>query len=143
VAVRPTYREIEHTADVGMELDAPDLRTALERSAAAMFDLICDLESVGDTWRSVVSVESRDGDLEHLLVRWLTELLYVHESERVLLGGFSITRLDSHTIEADVTGEETDPDRHAVRLDIKAVTYHDIVLEERPGRWDVRVIFDT
>ena len=62
MAVPPTYREIEHTADVGMELDAPDLRTALELSAAAMFDMICDLESVGDSWKRVVSVESRDGD---------------------------------------------------------------------------------
>ncbi len=143
MAVPPTYREIEHTADVGMELGAPDLRTALELSAAAMFDMICDLESVGDSWRSVVSVESRDGDLENLLVRWLTELLYVHETERVLLSGFSIRKLDARLIEAHVTGERIDPDRHVVRLEIKAVTYHDLAIEETAGRWGVRVIFDT
>lgn len=143
MAVPPTYREIEHTADVGMELDAPDLRTALELSAAAMFDMICDLESVGDSWRSVVSVESRDGDLENLLVRWLTELLYIHETERVLLSGFSIRKLDAGLIEAHVTGERIDPDRHVVRLEIKAATYHDLMIEETAGRWEVRVIFDT
>ena len=143
MAVPPTYREIEHTADVGMELDAPDLRTALELSAAAMFDMICDLESVGDSWRSVVSVESRDGDLENLLVRWLTELLYIHETERVLLSGFSIRKLAAGLIEAHVTGERIDPDRHVVRLEIKAATYHDLMIEETAGRWEVRVIFDT
>ena len=143
MAVPPTYREIEHTADMGMELDAPDLRTALELSAAAMFDMICDLESVGDSWKRVVSVESRDGDLENLLVRWLTELLYVHETERVLLSGFSVRKLDARLIEGHVTGERIDPDRHVVRLEIKAVTYHNLMIEETAGRWEVRVIFDT
>ena len=143
MAVPPTYREIEHTADVGMELDAPDLRTALELSAAAMFDMICDLESVGDSWKRVVSVESRDGDLENLLVRWLTELLYVHETERVLLSGFSVRKLDARLIEGHVTGERIDPDRNVVRLEIKAVTYHNLMIEETAGSWEVRVIFDT
>ena len=140
---RPAYREIEHTADVGIALDAPDLRAAFERSAAAMFDMICDLDSFGDTWRSAVSVDSRDGDLENLLVRWLTELLHVHVTERVLLGAFSIRDMSSSHIAADVVGERLDPERHAVKLEIKAVTYHDLVIRETGGCWTVSVIFDT
>lgn len=143
MAKRPEYHEIEHTADVGMELTAPDLTTALERSAAAMFDMICDLASVGDSWRSIVSVESRDGDLQNLLVRWLTELLYVHGTERVLLGGFAVRLLGDGRIKADITGERIDPARHTVRLEIKAVTYHGLVIEETEAGWTVRVIFDT
>lgn len=143
MAVRPEYREIEHTADVGVELDASDLKSALESSAAAMFDMICDLGAVGDDWRTVVSVESRGGDEQNLLVRWLTELLYVHETEQVILGGFSITKLEADRITADVTGTKIDPARHSVRLEIKAVTYHDLMIRETRGRWVVRVIFDT
>ena len=143
MAQRPAYREIEHTADVGMALDAPDLRAAFERSAAAMFDMICDLDTVGDAWRGVVSVDSRNGDVENLLVRWLTELLYVHSSDRVLLGGFSIRDMSHDRVVADVTGERIDPTRHSVKLEIKAVTYHGLASSESEGHWTVSVIFDT
>jgi len=40
MAERPRYSEIEHTADVGLELTAPDLESAFGLTAASMFDLI-------------------------------------------------------------------------------------------------------
>jgi len=139
----PDYREIEHTADVGIELEAPDLRTGLERSAAAMFDMICGLDSVGVSWRRRVTVKARSGDIENLLVRWLAELLYLFESERVLLSEFSIERIDERGLEADVAGQRYDPERHAIRVEIKAPTYHDLSIRRAGDGWAIRVIFDT
>jgi len=75
MAERPDYREIEHTADVGLELEAPDLKAAFALAAASMFDLMCDLDTVGDDVRRTVRARARDGDLENMMVRWLTELL--------------------------------------------------------------------
>jgi SHS2 domain-containing protein len=138
---RPSYREIEHTADVGVELSAPDLRGAFEGAAAAMFDLMSDLDRVGDAWRGRVRVTGLD--LENLLVRWLAELLFVSESEGVLLSRFAVERLDGLTLEAAVAGEKLDRARHAVRVEIKAPTYHGLRIEESDTGWFVRVIFDT
>jgi len=143
MAERPDYREIEHTADVGLELEAPDLKAAFEQAAASMFDLMCDLDSVGDDVRRTVRIRARDDDLENMMVRWLSELLYVFESERLLLSGFDVVKLESDVIETDVAGERYDPARHAFKTEIKAVTYHDMAVEEIGGRWHVRVIFDT
>jgi SHS2 domain-containing protein len=143
MAERPDYREIEHTADVGLELEAPDPTAAFELAAASMFDLMCDLDSVGDDVRRTVRIQARDGDPENMMVRWLSELLYVFESERLLLSGFNVTKLTSDALEAEVVGEQFDPGRHAVKTEIKAVTYHDMAVEEVGGRWHVRVIFDT
>ena len=143
VTKRPDYREIEHTADVGLELEAPDLRAAFELAAASMFDLICNLDGVGDGVRRTVRTRARDADLENMMVRWLTELLYVFESERLLLSGFNVVKLGDGVIEADVAGERYDPARHALKTEIKAVTYHDMIVEDVGGDWHVRVIFDT
>jgi SHS2 domain-containing protein len=143
VAERPSYTEIEHTADVGIELEAADLPQAFERAAAAMFDLISDLDRVGSGWRRSVHVEGRAGDRENLLIRWLTELLFLHESERVLLSSFTVRALSSVSVEADVAGEPIDREKHALKVEIKAPTYHDLALEEVPSGWRVRVIFDT
>jgi len=138
---RPPYREIEHTADVGIELEAPDLQGALERAAAAMFDLMSDVERVGESWRGAVRVSGTD--LENLLVRWLTELLYLAESEGLLLSRVAVRKLDGLSLEAEVAGEKLDRARHAVRVEIKAPTYHLIRIENTGRGWSVRVVFDT
>ena len=140
---RPSYFEIEHTADVGFELDAPDLKSAFEQAAAAMFDLVCDLDTVDDGVCRRIRMKARDADLENMMVRWLTELLYVFESEQLLLSHFDIRELESGVIEAGVAGEPFDAAVHAVKTEIKAVTYHDLAVEQTDAGWRVRVIFDT
>ena len=143
MAERPDYREIEHTADVGLELEAPDLKAAFELAAASMFDLMCDIDSVGDGVCRTVKIRARDSDLENMMVRWLNELLYVFESERLLLSRFDVRELTSDAIEADVAGERYDPARHVFKSDLKAATYHDLAVDQTEGVWFVRVIFDT
>lgn len=140
---RPSYHEIEHTADVGFELTAPDLKSAFETAAAAMFDLICDLDTVGDGICRRVRVGARDADLENMMVRWLTELLYLLEAEGLLLSYFDVRKLESDVIEAGVAGEPVDYDRHDLKVELKAATYHDLAVEQQDGVWLVRVIFDT
>jgi SHS2 domain-containing protein len=143
VGVRPVYTEVEHTADVGIQLSAPSLRSAFESAAAAMFDMICPLDTVrGDVVRTV-AVEAHAGDVENLLVRWLSELLYLHHGERLLLSEFAVRELDGGRLEARVAGEAYDPERHRVGIEIKAPTYHDLLIARAGGHWDVRVIFDT
>ena len=143
MAERPDYREVEHTADVGLELSAPDLNAAFELAAASMFDLMCDLDSVGDAERRTVRIRARDADLENMMVRWLNELLYVFASERLLLSGFDVVKLENGDIEAVGVGEEFDPEHHALKSELKAVTYHDMVVDQFDGVWFVRLIFDT
>ena len=140
---RPNYTEIEHTADVGLELEAPDLKAAFELAAASMFDLMCDLDGVGDGVCRTVRTRARDGDLENMMVRWLTELLFVFASEGLLLSSFDVRELTSDAIEASVTGERYDPARHAFKTELKAATYHDLAVDQVEGVWFVRVIFDT
>lgn len=140
---RPSYEEIEHTADVGVELTAPDRSSAFERAAAAMFDMISDLDRVGSAWRRRIRVTAREDDLQNLFIRWLAELLFLHESEHVLLSSFAVRSIGRDALEADVAGERIDPERHTLKVEIKAPTYHDLALEETPSGWRVRVIFDT
>jgi SHS2 domain-containing protein len=139
---RPVYTELEHTADVGFELAAPDLTSAFEQAAAAMFDLVCDLDRVGVSTRRTVRARARPGDLENLMVRWLTELLYLFDSERLVLSRFRVRSLTDGAVEAEVEGEGLDPARHAVKADIKAVTYHELAVARTESGWRVRVIFD-
>ena len=155
MADRPEYTEIEHTADVGIALRASGIRSAFENAAASAFDMMCDLDRVACDVSFELRVQGRPGDLEHLMIRWLSELLYLYDSEGVLLSEFEVLELrgvgtpnagegvaDS-LLTARVRGERFDEGRHQMKIELKAPTYHELEVAQADDAWSVRIIFDT
>lgn len=138
-----TYRLIEHTADTGLEIEARTLDELFVDALRGLTDCITELEKVAPIKRR--RLEVRAGDLERLLVEWLSEAVYLFEVEDLLLRRAEVEIEESKAgfeLEAAVAGEPFDPDRHPVKIALKAVTYHQLVVEEVPGGWRARVIFD-
>ena len=65
-------------------------------------------------------------DTESLLVEWLTELLGIVDLENVYLEKFKITGLDDSHVTAHVSGARI----NGFATEIKAVTYHDLKIEQ-------------
>ena len=72
-------RVLDHTADYMVEVSAPTLSELLAEAALALFETVGDVKTVRP--RDEVSVSVEAADREELLVTWLTELLFLHESE--------------------------------------------------------------
>jgi SHS2 domain-containing protein len=81
-------------------------------------------------------------DAEQLLVRWLGEVLYLYDAQRFACGEFSVRLRSATSLEAVIRGEIFDPARHAPRLDVKAVTYHQVTVDAGPAGATVRVFLD-
>jgi len=138
-----TYRLIEHTADTGLEIEAPSLDELFGDALLGMVDCITELEQVAPKIRR--RIEVRAGDYERLLVDWLGEILYLFEVDDLLFSRAKVEVEESEqglALEATVAGETFDPDRHPVKIAIKAVTYHQLTVEQTPAGWRARVIFD-
>ena len=131
---------IEHTADTGIVAYGADLREAFISAAYAMFTLIADVEGVTHSICHEVEVEAEDE--ESLLVRWLNELLYLFDVERVIFSHFEIMELDETHLKAKAYGEPIDMLRHSLRAGVKAATYHMLKIERDNG-YRVQVIFDV
>lgn len=131
------YEELDHTADVGIRAHGATLDELFAAAAAGMFSLVADLRKV----RAVGEVEVRvkADDLEALMVRWLSELLFLHETQRLLLKEFDV-RIDGTSLDARARGETIDKKRHELKLNIKAVTYHRLRIDPKAGL--AEVIFD-
>jgi len=134
------YDLIDHTADIGVKAYGKTLSEAFENASKAMFDIITDnseIESVGQ-----YDLEMKSDDLEQLLVDYLSELLFLHDSKNLVFGFFKI-ELDEKkkSISAKVFGEKFNLSKHKIGSEIKAVTYH--MLEVKKGkRFSVQVLFD-
>ncbi len=136
------YEFFEHTADIGAVVRGATLPRLFENAAHALFDLICGRRTVRPRRRLVVRVEG--AGLEDLLVRWLTEILYLHETRGWVFSACEVERVDRARFIAKgvVKGEPMDRARHRPRREVKAVTYHQIRLVRGRSSWRVRIIFD-
>jgi SHS2 domain-containing protein len=137
-----TWQVFDHTADVGFEVRARTRPELFETAALALFDLITDVSAVEVRAERRVSVEAPD--TEELLVRWLSELLFLHDAEGEMFSRFVVSLLTPTHLTARVGGEPFDPARHSVKTEVKAVTYHQVTVRSREdGVQEARFVVDV
>jgi SHS2 domain-containing protein len=140
-----SYRFLDHTADVGAELEAGSLGELLAEALAAFTDTVTERRRVEPAASRRFTLEADDA--ETLLVDWLGEALYVYEVEDLLLRDAEVEVEEAAggalRLAATARGETYDPERHPIKVLIKGITYHGLeVVEGADGRWRAQVIFD-
>lgn len=136
-----SFEPIEHTADVGYRLYAPTLAELFAVAGRALFDAITELDSIQPQFERKIEAEA--GDVEALLVAWLSELNYRCITELEVYGEFAIEEISPNAVRATVRGEKIDPARHLIQTEIKAVTYHELYVRETENGWEAQAIFDV
>jgi SHS2 domain-containing protein len=136
-----SFAPIDHTADIGYRLAAPTLAELFAVAGRALFDAITELDSIQPQLARKIEVEA--GDLEALLVAWLSELNFYCLTEFELYNDFTIETISPTSVRAGVRGEKIDPARHVIQTEIKAVTYHELFVHETENGWEAQVIFDV
>jgi SHS2 domain-containing protein len=134
------YELLDHTGDLGIRVWAADVKGVFQEAARAIFAIITDIDKVEVHVNRKVTVKA--STLEELLVAWLSELLYLHEVKGLLFCDFALTEINEGSVRGVAMGEEFDEGRHAIKTSIKAVTYHQLEIQEQDGRWQAQVIFD-
>ena len=134
------YETFEHTADLGLRVRAPDLNTLFAEAGRGFFAIL--VENL-DEVRTVQTVEFEVSgeDRVYLFFDWLNELLYQFDTGGLLLSRFEVT-LDEHGLKATARGEPVDVDRHRLIHEVKAITYHRLIVEQDNDGWIAEVIVD-
>jgi SHS2 domain-containing protein len=136
------YEFIEHTADVAIRAYGDSLEEAFATAAQAMFDIITDSAPVEPLQEIEIDITAMDR--ESLVVNFLSQLIVVHEVDRLVLGHFSLTFAGSNALHVIASGEPFDRERHGRGIHVKGVAYHMLEIEE-PGLESpamVQVLFD-
>jgi SHS2 domain-containing protein len=134
------FEVLEHPADIGFRAFAPTLSELYAASAFAMLSIAGDPQAAEPREERRLAVDS--GDRESLMVDWLNEVLYWYDGRLFAFRGFRVEAFADTRIEAVGLGEPRDPERHRARLIVKAVTYHQLRIEERGGQWIAEVYVD-
>jgi SHS2 domain-containing protein len=124
-----------------VEVSAPDSAGLFAEAARALFEILSDPKTVRP--REQLSIELEAEGAEELLVSWLTELLFFHETEQWLFSRFDIAAIDEKRIEARIWGEKLDPLRHPIDREVKAVTYHRLgIMRDEGEQLKTVIVFD-
>ena len=135
------YRLIDHTADFRVHVFGKDLQELFSNASEAMFDLITETDNLNSA--DVHDIHVTGDDWPDLMVNWLRELLYLWNGREFLVKKTEILSISEYELSAKVTVDIYDPDRHLIKEEIKAVTYHEIEVNPVEYGWESKVIFDV
>jgi SHS2 domain-containing protein len=137
------YQFFDHTGDIGVSLTGRTLDALFASAALAFTDSITSVSGIEPRRPEEVSVDAPELDL--VLVDFLSELLYRFDTRGWLTRSADVVvreRDGGWTLEGTLSGEKLDPERHPIKVLIKAVTYHGLEVIERDGEWRANVVFD-
>ena len=123
--MRSGFAIIEHPSDVGIEAYGRSMEEAFQNAARGLLSLIVNPATVGAT--EARRIELTAGNREELLVKWLTELLYLYDGRQFVAKEFEVAFAGAGTLRATVRGE-TLSTHHEMLMDVKAVTYHQLAV---------------
>jgi len=135
------YKLIDHTADFGIQVFGKDGKELFSNAALALFDLLTDVAALKGESRRRITVTG--SDWPDLMVNWLRELLYLWSGNEILVKKAAIHSISENRLSATVFYEPFNPDQHVVKMEIKAVTYHQIRVTSGPAGWEARIIIDV
>lgn len=142
------FEQLPHTADLKIRVHGQTLEELFRNALIGMFQTIgpktqnCRLEHerlVCDNLSEHHTINVSAGDRELLLVDFLSEALYLSDIHNQAYLDAEIHELGDTSIRATLHGINVD----GFKIEIKAVTYHDLFVRQVHGAWRAEVVFDV
>lgn len=133
------YEILEHTADIGFRARGESLEGLFFEAARGLAEII-------GVWKpqegedKAISLEAND--LGALLVDWLSEILYLHETLDATIGSVRVERVDEGRVDGSIAlvPMKEPPDEG---IQVKAITYHQLKVERSGEGWAADVYLDV
>ena len=137
-----SFRFLDHTADVLVEVHAKTLEELLAESGKALFAAMLDLDRVKPVIQTYFTVSGKNE--EELLYNFLEELLVYKDADALAFSRLDVQIRRDNELVADVVaeGERIRPE-HNPRADVKAISWHDFRVWRDEGGWHARILFDV
>lgn len=137
------FEYFEVTAEVGIRAWGRTLAEAFAEAARALFALMVDINAVRP--HQTLSVELSAESLELLLADWLNRLVLERDRTGYVFSEFRVAitpQGPGFVLRGELAGEPLDRARHDPRIDVKAVTYNNLRVLQRPNEVQVECVLD-
>ena len=134
-------KNFEHTADIGIEIESQTLSEAFQEVSLSFSEIITGGSLPEVLTSKEVFLES--DNLDSLLVDFLSYLIVLFDTDDFIAGSakLEISKKNSFQLAGKLVGETYNQDKHGYGVEIKAISYHQLLVQEGPPA-RLRVILD-
>jgi SHS2 domain-containing protein len=132
------FEILEHTADLKIRVFGKTKEELFENAMVGMFEA-AKYEKEIKSQKSKVKIKIKSIDLSSLLVDFLSEVLYLAETKKLVFEKVEFRKFTENEIEANLFGKPL----KRMGVHIKGVTYHDLDIHQEKGKWQATILFDV
>jgi SHS2 domain-containing protein len=129
------YKYLEHSTDAFVQAYGSSLEVLFGNCAKGLVNIMFEIDKVED--RQFSTITASGDDLENLLFDWLEKVLLKILIDHIVVSRFSIeiSEKNANVVEkkyllrARVGGERVSYSKHKYKIEIKAITYHELKIK--------------
>jgi SHS2 domain-containing protein len=133
------YKFLKHTADVKFQAFGKTIEEAFENASLATAETMTKKTKIAEKikWK----IDASGKDLPSLLYNFLEEFLFLLDAEDFLLSRVLKIKIKGEELEAEVIGDKAS--NYKITNDVKAVTYNEMFVKQRDGKWICQCVLDV
>ena len=155
------FRYLDHMTDALIEAYGDTLDEAFENSARGLVDTMFDLTDTMTNTNNFsslssavdkkeIQIKAQGFDLQNLLYDWLEKVMLVILTEHVILFDFKVKISEKnfddyhYLLLGTAKAEDQNLEKHRYKLEVKAITYHEMEIKEdrEKNRVTIRFLLD-
>lgn len=132
-----TFKLLEHTADIKMEVNAASLERLLETCVLALSNYMARGKRISRVIKKKVLIEG--SDLPSILYRLLDEMIFLADVQQFVVGTVTVAKTP-RGITAELWGDRT---KNYTLTQVKAATYAEMTLGQTKKGWRAQFVLDV
>jgi SHS2 domain-containing protein len=141
--VTTRFRYLDHVTDAIIEAYGSSLDEAFENSAMGLVNTMIDLEQI--TPDQEYEIVAKGYDVKSLLYDWLEKVMLGLLIDNMALSDFKVKISENngnYFLKGIAKGEVLDLKKHHYKMEIKAVTYHEMEIKQTEDLITTRFLLD-
>lgn len=137
------FRYLDHVTDAIVEAYGNSLDEAFENSAKGLVNTMIDLEQI--TPDQEYEIVAKGYDVKSLLYDWLEKVMLGLLIDNIALSDFKVKiskNNGNYFLKGIAKGEVLDLKKHHYKIEIKAVTYHEMEIKQTENIITTRFLLD-
>lgn len=137
------YEIIDRSTDLLLRVTGSNLPLLFTEAARGLTAMLVDApQEVLPEQEISFNVAGSPEELDYLLFDWLNELLYLFDTEEILLAEFDVA-LTEDGLTATARGERLDPGRHRLAYEVNNISYDHLFIEQTAAGFVAEVVVNA
>lgn len=137
------FQYFSHPAEAGFKAFGKTAKEAFSNAVLAMTNMLTPISKIKSRKEAAIKITSTS--LPNLLVDFLNEILYILDTKKLLIAKIKklniIEKNKKFILTAKALGDNAK--NYKTHGDIKAVTYHQLKIEKKGGKWTAQAVVDV